>query len=458
MEKQSNPGLKRRIGLLAAIAIGVGTTVGSGIFTSIGSVAKAAGTAPLLVLSFAIGGLIMIPQILCYCELSTAYPEDGIFYVYLKEAGSRPLAFLSGWISFWATDPPGIAIMALAVAGYTAYFTGFSGIVSKLFAVALIIIFTLLHMCKMQAGAKWQSFITAAKVLPFAIIIGMALFYMDFGNISSGNAIIGNTSFGLAALLAGISATTWSYDGMQSICVMGGEIKNPKRNLPLSMLISVILITCLYSFLAMASAGLTNINDLANSDAPVAKAFENIPLIGNSAGTLVAILAIVVVIGSLSSLIMFQSRIEYAMAKDGLFFKSFAKVHPKWETPYISMIYQSALAIVFVFATNIADLLGYFTLVSLLRSTITFAAVFKLRRQPEYKPTFNLKLWPLITVLACASTLILLVSTFMWAPVPGLICGVVVCGTGLPVYHYWNKKAMAEASKNAEISENSQNP
>jgi len=455
MEKKNAPELKRRLGLGAAIALGVGTTVGSGIFTSIGDVAGAAGTAPLLVLSFFIGGLILIPQILCYCELSTAYPEDGIFYVYLKEAGSRPLAFLSGWISFWATDPPGIAIMALSVASYTAYFTGFSGIVTKLFAVALIIVFTLLHMIKMEAGAKWQSFITAAKVLPFALIIGAALFYMDFGSISSTNSIAGSSSAGIVALLAGISATTWSYDGMQSVCVMGGEIKNPKRNLPLSMLITVVIITLLYTFLSMAGAGLASVDTLANSEAPVATAFENIPLIGNSAGTVVAILAIIVVIGSLSSLIMFQARIEYAMAKDGLFFKSFAKVHPKWETPYISMIYQSALAIVLVFATNISNLLGYFTLVALLRSTITFGAVFVLRKKPGYKPTFNLKAWPLITVLACASTLILLVSTFAWAPIPGLVCGIAVCATGLPVYYYWDKKS--KAAELAEKSENSKN-
>ena len=434
----SQPELKRKLGLAAAIALGVGTTIGSGIFSSVGEVAGAAGSALFVVLSFLIGVLIMIPQNMVYAELSTAFPEDGIFYVYLREAGSKPLAFLSGWISFWATDPPGIAIMALAVANYLAYFTGFSPLVVKLVSVALIVGFTLLHMCRMEAGAKWQTFITAFKVLPFVVLIGMGLFYMR-GEYLTIPAQAGMPT-GILALLAGISATTWSYDGMYSACVMGGEIKNPHRNLPLALLSTVFIITILYTLLATAVTGLLPIADLATSDAPVAAAAANIPIIGSSAGTVTAILAIIVVLGSLSSLIMFQARIEYAMAKDGLFFKSFAKVHPKWETPYFSMIMQSSLAIILVFASNISDLLGYFTLIALFRSTITFATIYWLRKKSDYQPTYKMPCWQLTTFLAIASTMILLVSTFLWAPIPGLIAAAVCAGTGLPAYYFWNKK------------------
>nr|EFP3224768.1 amino acid permease [Escherichia coli] len=105
--------LQRKLGFWAVLAIAVGTTVGSGIFVSVGEVAKAAGTPWLTVLAFVIGGLIVIPQMCVYAELSTAYPENGADYVYLKNAGSRPLAFLSGWASFWANDAPSLSIMAL---------------------------------------------------------------------------------------------------------------------------------------------------------------------------------------------------------------------------------------------------------------------------------------------------------------------------------------------------------
>lgn len=113
--------LQRKLGFWAVLAIAVGTTVGSGIFVSVGEVAKAAGTPWLTVLAFVIGGLIVIPQMCVYAELSTAYPENGADYVYLKNAGSRPLAFLSGWASFWANDAPSLSIMALAIVAILAF-------------------------------------------------------------------------------------------------------------------------------------------------------------------------------------------------------------------------------------------------------------------------------------------------------------------------------------------------
>ena len=130
--------LGRKLGLSAVIALGVGTTVGSGIFSSLSEVANAAGSSLFLVLAFIIGGLLQIPANFVYSELASAYPEDGGQYVYFREAGSRPLAFLCGWISFWATDPPSISIMALAIVNYLAFFIPIHGLVLKLVAVVFV--------------------------------------------------------------------------------------------------------------------------------------------------------------------------------------------------------------------------------------------------------------------------------------------------------------------------------
>ena len=151
-------------------------------------------------------------------------------------------------------------------------------------------------------------------------------------------------------------------------------------------------------------------------------------------------MAIIVVIGSLSSCIMFQPRIEYAMAKDGLFFKSFAKVHPKYETPYFSILVQCAVAIVLIFATSLSDLLGYFTLVALLKNFLTFGTIFVLRKKESYNPTYRLPLGPVMPLIAMFMTGTLIVSTFVWAPVAGLVCAVVAVVTGLPVYYMWEKQ------------------
>lgn len=437
--------LGRKLGLWAAVAISVGTTVGSGIFSSVGEVAGAGGSAIITIFAFLLGGLINIPANLVYAELATAYPENGGQYVYFREAGSRSLAFFTGWISFWATDPPSISIMALAIANYLAFFTGFSGIVVKLVATALVIFFMVMHLRSVEGGGRFQTFITAFKILPFALLIGMGLFYMDFNMIKEPAAVGAPT--GLLALFSAISATTWSYDGMGAVCYMAGEIKEPEKTMPRALIISVLLIIILYVSLTTVITGLLPIADLAASDAPVAAAAAQIPLIGNAASKIIAIMAIIVITGSLSSCVMFQPRIEYAMARDGLFFKSFGKVHPKWETPYFSILVQCAVAIILIFASNISDLLGYFTLVALIKNFLTFGTVFVLRKKEGYNPVWKMPAWRFMAIIAMFATSILIVSTFMWAPMQGIIAAVLIVVTGLPAFNYWESKNKKSKNK-----------
>ncbi|MGX6445841.1 amino acid permease [Neobacillus sp. K501] len=440
VEVKSTGGLQRKLGLSAAIAISVGTTIGSGIFSSLGEVAAASGTALFVILAFLIGGLVNIPANLCYAELATAYPENGGQYIYFREAGSRPMAFLTGWISFWATDPPSISIMAIAITNYLAYFVGFSPLSMKFIAVALILTFMFMHLRSVEGGGRFQTFITAFKIIMFAVLIGVGFFYFS-PDIMSSTPAGPEVPVGILALVAGISATTWSFDGMASVCYMTGEIKNPKKTMPRALIISGVLITVLYVLLSVVVTGLLPMDVLATSSAPVSDAMAQIPGIGSAAGTLTAIMAVIVIIGSLSSCIMFQPRMPYAMAKDGLFFKSFAKVHPKWGTPHISIIIQCAIAIVLVFASSLSDLLGYFTIVALLKNFLTFGTVFVLRRKKSgYNPMWKMPMGYLMAAIAMVVTGTLIASTFMWAPIPGIISAVIAVGTGLPAYYYWERK------------------
>ncbi|MFV0555887.1 MAG: amino acid permease [Lactovum sp.] len=432
--------LQRRLGLGAVIALGVGTTVGSGIFSSLGEVAAAAGSSLFLVLAFLIGGIVQIPANFCYAELASAFPEDGGPYIYFREAGSKPLAFLCGWISFWATDPPSISIMALAIANYLAFFIPVSDLFLKLIAVAFIIIFMLLHIRSVEGGGKFQTFITALKVIPFVLIIGIGIFFIKADLFLSSKVLIGTTATGFTALLAGISATTWSFDGMSAACYMSGEIKKPEKNLPKGLILTAFIVLGVYVGLTIVASGLLSVGELANSEAPIALLASKIPLIGDYAGTIVAVMAVIVVIGSLSSCIMFQPRIEYAMAKDGLFFKQFAKIHPKYETPYMSIIIQCCVAIVLIFAASLTELLGYFTLVALLKNFLTFATILVLRKKEHYKPTYKMPARLLMVAVAMFMTGTLIWSTFLWAPTQGIIAAVLAVVTGLPVYFFWSKK------------------
>lgn len=405
--------LGRKLGLGAVIALGVGTTVGSGIFSSLSEVANAAGSSLFLVLAYIIGGLLQIPSNFVYSELASAYPEDGGQYVYFREAGSRPLAFLCGWISFWATDPPSISIMALAIVNYLAFFIPIHGLVLRLVAVVFVLIFMGVHIRSVEGGGKFQTIITALKILPFALVIGIGLFNLQGDILLSSASLEGYATSGIAALIAGIAATTWSYDGMGAACYMSGEIKNPKKNMPLGLILTAVVVLALY------------------------------------AGTIVAIMEIIVVIGSLSSCIMFQPRIEYAMAKDNLFFKSFAKVHPKYETPYFSIIVQCAVVIVLIFASDLSALLGYFTMVALLKNVLTFVTIFVLRKKGKehgYDPSYKCPGGPIMPLIAIIMTGTLIWGQLTYAPMQSLICALVAVVTGLPVFYYWDRKNNRESA------------
>ncbi|MFV0361839.1 MAG: amino acid permease [Suipraeoptans sp.] len=438
--QQETVELKRKLGLGAVIALGVGTTIGSGIFSSLGEVAGAAGSSLFLVLAFLIGGLVQIPANFCYAELASAFPENGGQYVYFREAGSRPLAFLCGWISFWATDPPSISIMALAIANYLAFFIPVHGLILKFVAVGFVLIFMFVHLRSVEGGGKFQTFITALKVVPFVLIIGVGIFFIKGDLFMSTEPLLGAGAVGIGALLAGVSATTWSFDGMAAPCYMSGEIRKPEKNMPKGLILTAIIVLAVYVGLTVVASGLLHIDELASSDAPIALLASKIPVIGSSAGVIVAVMAVIVVIGSLSSCILFQPRIEYAMAKDGLFFKSFAKVHPKYETPYFSILVQCAVAIILIFATSLADLLGYFTLVALLKNFLTFGTVLVLKNKEHYKPTYRMPARIVMVLVAMFMTGTLIVSTFLWAPVAGLVCAVLAIVTGLPAYYFWESR------------------
>lgn len=442
--KKKQGELQRKLGLGAALAVAVGTTVGSGIFSSVAEVAGASGSAIMMIVSFVVGGIIMIPQNMLYAELVSAYPEDGGQYTWLKEAGWRPIAFLNGWLAFWATDPSTCSVMSLAIANYLAFFIpGLRGVLIPITAIIIILIFTALHYRSVEAGARFQEFITSLKLIPFFVLVGVGLFYLK-GDLIMEPAAIGAPT-GILALLAGVSATTWSYDGAVGACYMAGEVKDPEKNMPKVMVYCIAIVILLYAGLSTIAAGLIPLDELAASDAPIALAFSKIPLIGTAAGIVTAILAIIVITGSMSGATMYQPRLEYAMAKDGLWFKKFADVHPKFNTPSFALIAQAAYAIILVCVSGINDLLGYFTFICLVKNMLVFCTLFVHHKKADYKPGWRCPAWKFMTLVAIFANGILLVSTFLWAPTAALIASGVALVTGLPAYYLFEKKNKAKA-------------
>ena len=423
------------------ISIVVGTVIGSGVFITVPIVARETGSPYLAVLAWLIGGIIWIPQIFILAELGTAYPEEGFAYLYLKEAGSKPLAFLYVWTVFWTSDTPSITIIALAASSALAYFYAplDNTILGKLFAAAIIISLTAVHYRDVRQGGNLQIFLTVAKISPLILLIVWGLFYLNSGNLYIAPRGGAQEAGIFTLLLAGVAATTWSYAGFPNILYMAGEIKDPHKNLPKALIGSVFGIMAAYVLISLGTSAIMPHEDLLSFSGKFANPFQYLPGFAVIAGAFLAVTAFISMIGATNACIMVQPRIQYAVAKDGMFFSVFGKVHKRYKTPHNSILLQSGLAILLLFVGNIESLLGYFTLSYLLQNALVYAAIFKLRRKENYHPTYRAPAWFLMALIALATQLILAWGTFIAYPVGGVISALVLIGTGLPVYYYFAK-------------------
>jgi|YelNatPaOPRAMG01_1025707.scaffolds.fasta_scaffold00261_16 fructoselysine transporter len=429
--------LGRKLGLGHAVALIVGTVIGSGVFITLPIVAKVTGSPLLALAAWFVGGLIWIPQILLLAELGTAYPENGFAYLYLKKAGSPLLAFLYVWTVFWTSDTPSISIIALSASSALKVFhpplgTTWEG---KALASLLILALTYLHVRDVKLGGNVQIGLTIAKLSPLVLLIFLGLFLLDPSDLS-GAADQGHA---LRRLVAGVAATTWSYAGFPNILYMAGEIRRPQRTLPVALIGSALGITICYTLIALATTAIVPFGELVAAEGTFANPFGYLPSFASVAAGSLAISAFISMIGAASACIMVQPRIEYAIARDGLWPRPFAAIHPRYETPFFSILAQSGVAVALVLVGGIENLLGYFTLSYLLQNALVYAAIPWLRRRRDYQPSFRSPGWATMIVLSVGTQLYLAYGAFVAYPTAGVLAAAVLIGTGLPAYAFFRR-------------------
>lgn len=433
-------GLKRELNIWHVIALILGTVIGSGVFINLPIVAREAGSPWLAVIAWFIGGILWLPQLFILAEMATAYPEEGFGYLYLKKAGSPALGFLYVWTVFWTSDTPSITIIALsAVSALSIFWEPLEGtLYTKLFAMLLIVILTYIHYRSVRKGGGLQIVLTIAKLSPLILlcILGVSLFNSEHLFFMPDKAITANRSI-ITLLVAGVAGTIWSYAGFTNVLYMAGEMQNPAKIIPRSLLISVGIVTLIYSLIALSTSVFIPYDDLIATSGQFANPFLYLPAFAKIAGAFLAIAAFISMIGCVNALIMVQPRIEYAIARDGLFFKSFGHIHPRYQTPDYSILLQSGLAIGLLFFGGIEGLLGYFTLSYLLQNGLIYGAIFFLRKREDYKPTFRLPAWLPMAIIAIASQLYLIFGTFIAFPAGGVLSAAILIATGLPMYYYF---------------------
>ncbi|HEX2975012.1 MAG TPA: amino acid permease [Bacteroidales bacterium] len=440
--------LQRKIGLFPATNIVVANMIGAGIFTTSGLL-MAGLNDPLLMLGLWVtGGVIALCGALSYGELGAAMPGAGGEYLFLSELYHPLFGFLSGWISFIVGFSAPIAASAL---GFSEYFTralpGFSGwldnagimtpAATKVFlSVSVILIFTLLHYRGIRKGTFVQNILTILKVglITFLLLAGFFSGKGDLSNFSHGEGV----KTGLAGWKTIGLSLMWimfAYSGWNASTYLGAEIKDPHKTLPRSLVLGTVIvvliylgINCLYVYSIHSNEmkGVISVGGLAMGK-----------LFGPSADTLFSLLIAFALFSSLSAFIIIGPRVYYSMAKDGLFFKSVARIHPRFAVPSNSILLQGMIAAILALSGTFEQILTYMGFALGIFPILTVSGVFIQRKNHPSSP--KLPGYPLTQVIYVAAGLMILVLSFMERPTESSIALATVI-VGIPAFILFRKK------------------
>lgn len=445
----TSAGPLRQLNLIQTSTIIIGAVIGSGVFLNLPIVAKFSGSPLISIFIWLLGGLFWLPQILILAEMGTAYPNQGGPYYFLYKAGSPFLAFMYTWTAFLTSDTPTLTIISLTAASAITYFfpVFHDPLYAKLFGTVLILTIAFIQFRSVKMGGYVQVFLTIMKLFPLFLLIALGLFSLDAADFFFA-PVKETTEQGSWFYIAttGITATLWAYAGFLNILYMAGEVKSPRKNLPRALIGSIIFVTVSYTLIALCTSAIVPFNSLTAAEGEFINPFAFLDFFSGYAGSFFAIAAFISMIGVLNSVTMTQPRLEYAMAKDGLFFKMFGHLHPKYLTPDHSIFIQAGLAIALFVLGDINTMLGYFTLSYVLQNTLVYGAIFSLRKKEGYSPSYRVKYWKTMAVLSIVIQLYIAYGSFVAYPVAGVLACVFLILTGLPLYYYFYRSAGSDVS------------
>lgn len=425
--------MKRQIGTGAAAAVIIGEVIAVGIFLTPADMAKLLGSPFLIFIVWTVMGAMALSGAFCYGELAARYPEAGGGYVYLREAYGPLLAFLYGWMALLVMDPGVTAALAAGLASYVQYAFGLSPMSTKIIAVAAILIIAAVNITGMRLSAGLLRGLVFLKIGLLALI---AIWGFGFspGNWSNFQPFFDQHagSAPLAAAIAGGTVSAfYSFGGWWDLNKIAGEVRDPARTLPRALMIGVVSVTAIYILTSAVFLYLVPVEHVASGETFAAQAGE--ALFGRSGGIIFAAIVIVAVLGSLAAVIMTAPRVYYAMARDGLFFASTAKINERFGTPSRAIVLQAALASLLVLTGTFDQIVGYFVFAVVVFLALTVAALFILRRKDQSNPDYLTPGYPVTPVIFIGLVLGLLVMLLLNRPVQSLL-GVAVVALGAPVY------------------------
>ncbi|HET7497689.1 MAG TPA: amino acid permease [Candidatus Eisenbacteria bacterium] len=442
--------LRRQIGLYAATAVTVGSIVGSGIFRSPHSVAQELHSVPVMLFAWVLGGVLSMCGSLVLAELAVAHPRTGGLYVFIREAFGDRLGFVFGWASLSVIKPTVIASITTVFAIYFCHALGLAEAVRLPVGLAAIFILTLINWLGVKQGAGTQTLLTTLKVIG---ILGLcaAAFFLPHGGAAAGEASTAAATHPaphplLIALAISMIPIFFAYDGWTDSTYVAGEIKNPRRAMPIAILVGTMIVIAVYVITNLAYFHVLSPAEVAHYEAVASEAIRRI--LGEGGSRALAVLVAVSTFGTISASVLTGPRVTLAMAADGLFWRRAAHVSSRG-TPDFALWLQALLSGIWLWCANgFEDVSGWFVTTSWLFYGLTTAALFVRRRQGAAAARdaeagdgtgYRTPLYPVTPILFILVTLAIIASDLVssgWRSA----AGVAIAATGFPLYALMSRK------------------
>lgn len=431
--------LPRQLGLWSAIAVVIGTTIGSGIFRSPAGIAdKLPGPFPLLTV-WVVGGIFALCGALTLAEVAGALPRTGGYFVFIREGWGRLPAFLYGWTELIIIRAAALGGISLTFAEYSLRGLGYDPSLAPYdtyahwVAAGALGLMATVNIVGLKWGALVQNVTTLAKYGGLMLIVILALVLglpQTGGHFTPANP---PGSFSVGAFGLALVSVLWAYDGWGDLTKVGGEVSDPRKTLPRAIILGTLAIILIYLLANVAYLSVLTVDEIRGARLVAADVAQK--LIGPVGVTLVSLTVLVSTFGSVNGSLLTGPRIFFAMADEGLFFRQVAKVHPKFQTPYVAITLAATIGIGFVLLRTFEQLADIFVTASLVFYFLSVGAVFKLRKRPDWNPSMKIPLYPLPPLLFCGATLFLMGNALMdpgtrWGTVG--VFGIILLG--IPVY------------------------
>ena len=433
------PQLLRALGWWEATAIVIGVMVGTGIFIVPAEITRAMGSRSAALAVWLVTGLLSMFGALSFAELAAMMPHAGGQYVYLRKAYGPLVGYLCGWSFFVAAQTGGIAVLAVGFAEYANEFLPLTPWEQKIAAAASIAVLTAVNYLGVREGGTLQSILTGLKVGAIAVII--LLGYVLVKGLPSGGAALAEPRGHHIAISFGIAmvAAFWAFEGWNCCTFPAEEVRRPERNIPLALILGTAAVMVLYLGLNLVYYRVLPMDQIARS--PRVGAEAAVRIFGRSGSYLVSLLIILSTLGSLNGSILAAPRVYYAMARDGLFFRWCARVHPRFHTPHVALLVQGVWAIVLVGAGTYDQLFTYAIFAAFVFYALTALAVPVLRRSmPDAPRPYKVFGYPYVPLIFVVGSACFLVNTLLEEPLEAG-GGAIMLGVGVVIYWFWKRQA-----------------